>query len=136
MYVSTCRPTYLPLSLTHSLHPPSLPLVLPHSLTSLPSSLHCLCLAVCHSSPPPRRDNLTTMSDRIRSTREELYQALKANGTPGNWTHVINQIGMFSFTGLTRTLYKLSQQRGRNEAYTSDKALSLALPPHHTQQHR
>lgn len=42
------------------------------------------------------------MSDRIRAMRKELYQALKANGTPGTWEHIINQIGMFSFTGLTR----------------------------------
>ena len=34
--------------------------------------------------------------------REGLYQALKANGTPGSWSHIIQQIGMFSFTGLTR----------------------------------
>ena len=49
-----------------------------------------------------RCDNMTTMSDRIRSMREELYQALKANGTPGSWSHIVQQIGMFSFTGLTR----------------------------------
>jgi len=49
-----------------------------------------------------RCDNVTTMSDRIRSMREELYQALKANGTPGSWSHIVQQIGMFSFTGLTR----------------------------------
>lgn len=48
-------------------------------------------------------DNLSTMSDRIRAMRKELYQALKANGTPGTWEHIINQIGMFSFTGLTPT---------------------------------
>ena len=51
-----------------------------------------------------RFDNLTTMSDRIRAMRQELYQALKANGTPGTWEHIINQIGMFSFTGLTRKI--------------------------------
>ena len=49
-----------------------------------------------------RLDNLSTMSDRIRAMRRELYQALKANGTPGTWEHIVNQIGMFSFTGLTR----------------------------------
>lgn len=43
-----------------------------------------------------------TMSDRIRTMRTELYQTLKANGTPGTWEHIIQQIGMFSFTGLTR----------------------------------
>lgn len=43
-----------------------------------------------------------TMADRIRQMRQELYQALKVNGTPGSWEHIINQCGMFSFTGLTR----------------------------------
>ena len=33
--------------------------------------------------------------------RDELFQRLKANGTPGDWSHVIKQIGMFSYTGLT-----------------------------------
>ena len=43
-----------------------------------------------------------TMADRIRQMRQDLYQALKVNGTPGSWEHIINQTGMFSFTGLTR----------------------------------
>lgn len=48
-----------------------------------------------------RRDNLITMSERIRQMRSELYQHLKANGTPGEWEHILKQRGMFSFTGLT-----------------------------------
>jgi aspartate aminotransferase len=40
------------------------------------------------------------MADRIIRMRQELYAALKANGCPGSWEHVINQIGMFTFTGL------------------------------------
>lgn len=61
-------------------------------------------VATALSNPSLRqewRDNLSTMSERIRSMREELYHALKANGTPGSWEHIVNQIGMFSFTGLT-----------------------------------
>lgn len=42
------------------------------------------------------------MADRIKQMRNDLYLALKANGTPGSWEHIINQCGMFSFTGLTR----------------------------------
>ena len=49
-----------------------------------------------------RKDNLSTISDRILQQRQNLYQALKANGTPGSWDHILNQTGMFSFTGLTR----------------------------------
>lgn len=45
------------------------------------------------------------MSDRIKAMRQLLFDALKANGTPGDWNHIINQIGMFSFTGLTSNLF-------------------------------
>lgn len=41
------------------------------------------------------------MADRILAMRELLFQKLRALGTPGTWTHIINQRGMFSFTGLT-----------------------------------
>lgn len=47
------------------------------------------------------RDELLAMSKRIQSMRTMLYDELIALGTPGNWTHITSQIGMFSFTGLT-----------------------------------
>lgn len=34
--------------------------------------------------------------------RALLKEALLKNGAPGNWDHITNQIGMFSFTGLTQ----------------------------------
>ena len=40
------------------------------------------------------------MADRIIQMRQELYDGLKANGCPGSWEHVVNQIGMFTYTGL------------------------------------
>ena len=46
------------------------------------------------------------MTDRIKDTREGLFQRLKAKGTPGNWDHIVNQIGMFSYTGLNGKAYK------------------------------
>ncbi|EDV20091.1 uncharacterized protein TRIADDRAFT_51058 [Trichoplax adhaerens] len=45
--------------------------------------------------------NLQKMANRIRAMRELLLEKLRALGTPGTWTHIVNQIGMFSFTGLT-----------------------------------
>lgn len=42
------------------------------------------------------------MSDRIKMMREMLFQKLKSLGTPGKWDHIIEQKGMFSFTGLNR----------------------------------
>lgn len=41
------------------------------------------------------------MADTIQVRRDLLYKELKRLKTPGNWDHVINQIGMFSFTGLS-----------------------------------
>lgn len=32
---------------------------------------------------------------------QELFGSLKALGTPGDWNHILNQIGMFSYTGLS-----------------------------------
>ena len=32
----------------------------------------------------------------------DLRQAIEAKGTPGTWNHVTDQIGMFTFTGLTK----------------------------------
>lgn len=45
--------------------------------------------------------NLDTMSGRIISMRKALREKLEALGTPGTWNHITDQIGMFSFTGLT-----------------------------------
>lgn len=47
------------------------------------------------------KDDLRTMSGRIKAMRQALYDELVRLGTPGSWTHVISQIGMFSYTGLT-----------------------------------
>jgi len=46
-------------------------------------------------------DDIKTMAYRIIAMREELHAILtKDLKTPGNWDHIISQIGMFSFTGL------------------------------------
>jgi len=41
------------------------------------------------------------MSGRIIDMRQDLYNALLKNGCPGNWEHIIKQIGMFTYTGLS-----------------------------------
>ncbi|KAI9817919.1 MAG: Aspartate aminotransferase, cytoplasmic [Thelocarpon impressellum] len=45
--------------------------------------------------------NLRTMSGRIIDMRRQLRAKLEALDTPGSWEHITDQIGMFSFTGLT-----------------------------------
>ncbi|ROW05105.1 hypothetical protein VSDG_00616 [Cytospora chrysosperma] len=47
------------------------------------------------------KENLRTMSGRIVAMRTALKAGLVALGTPGNWDHITDQIGMFSFTGLS-----------------------------------
>lgn len=45
--------------------------------------------------------DVKTMSHRIIEMREQLYDQLTNKlQTPGDWKHITNQIGMFSFTGL------------------------------------
>ncbi|OWP05873.1 hypothetical protein B2J93_991 [Marssonina coronariae] len=46
-------------------------------------------------------ENLRTMAGRIITMRKELRGKLEALGTPGTWNHITDQIGMFSFTGLS-----------------------------------
>lgn len=40
------------------------------------------------------------MSSRIIKMRKALYDELVRLGTPGTWNHIVDQIGMFSYTGL------------------------------------
>jgi aspartate/tyrosine/aromatic aminotransferase len=47
------------------------------------------------------RDELMAMSKRIQEMRKVLFDELTRLETPGTWNHVIDQIGMFSFTGLS-----------------------------------
>ncbi|KAL5343484.1 putative aspartate transaminase [Aspergillus crustosus] len=44
--------------------------------------------------------DLLTMSGRIKDMRRALYEELARLGTPGNWKHIVEQTGMFSYTGL------------------------------------
>ena len=46
-------------------------------------------------------NDLVSVTNRITEMRHLLKACLEKVGAKGNWDHVINQIGMFSFTGLT-----------------------------------
>ncbi|PCH38125.1 aspartate aminotransferase [Wolfiporia cocos MD-104 SS10] len=49
-----------------------------------------------------KRD-IKTMAQRIIAMRKELHRLLTEElKTPGNWDHIVNQIGMFSFTGISQ----------------------------------
>jgi len=46
-------------------------------------------------------ENLKTMAGRIIDMRTALRSKLEELKTPGTWNHITDQIGMFSFTGLS-----------------------------------
>lgn len=56
------------------------------------------------------KENLRTMSGRIISMRKALRGKLEELGTPGTWNHITEQIGMFSFTGLSEAQVKRLQE--------------------------
>jgi len=56
-------------------------------------------------------DDLRTMSGRIAEMRSGLRQRLESKGTPGPWRHITDQIGMFSFTGLTEAQVKVLREK-------------------------
>merc|ERR1719323_2889943 len=48
------------------------------------------------------QEELAGMANRILEVRSLLRKGLEEKGTPGTWNHITDQIGMFSFTGLTQ----------------------------------
>lgn len=56
-----------------------------------------LCISLFFVS---RLEEVHGMANRIIKMREQLVAGLKKNGSSHNWQHVIDQIGMFCFTGL------------------------------------
>ena len=69
--------------------------------------------------------NLRTMSGRIIDMRKALRAKLEEMGTPGTWNHITDQIGMFSFTGLSEKQVQML----RDEAHvymTKNGRISMA----------
>lgn len=68
---------------------------------------------------------LRGMAHRIIRMRQELYDALQTRGTPGDWTHILKQIGMFTFTGLSKGQVAM-MTREHHIYMTSDGRISMA----------
>ncbi|XP_019183776.1 PREDICTED: aspartate aminotransferase, cytoplasmic [Ipomoea nil] len=68
---------------------------------------------------------LKAMADRIITMRHQLFDALRARGTPGDWSHIIKQIGMFTFTGLN-TKQVAFMTKEYHIYMTSDGRISMA----------
>ena len=57
------------------------------------------------------------MSGRIVKMRQSLRAKLEQNGTPGNWNHITDQVGMFCSTGLTEG--EVDMLRNNYHVYTT-----------------
>ncbi|CAL9084358.1 unnamed protein product [Musa textilis] len=68
---------------------------------------------------------LKAMADRIINMRQQLFDALRARGMPGDWSHIIKQIGMFTFTGLN-TEQVTFMTKEYHIYMTSDGRISMA----------
>ena len=56
------------------------------------------------SSPELKNQWLSELDfccNRVRKMRTTLYNAMKTLGTPGDWSFLLNQSGMFSYTGFS-----------------------------------
>ncbi|CAG8583881.1 9487_t:CDS:10 [Acaulospora morrowiae] len=70
-------------------------------------------------------DNLQIMSSRIKEMRKRLFEKLVELGTPGNWNHIVDQIGMFSYTGLNASQAQVLQEK-YHVYLTSNGRVSMA----------
>ncbi|GJJ69711.1 aspartate aminotransferase, cytoplasmic [Entomortierella parvispora] len=55
--------------------------------------------------------NLKSMANRIIEMRRLLFNELTRLKTPGSWNHIVDQIGMFSFTGLSAPQVKVLKEK-------------------------
>lgn len=70
-------------------------------------------------------NELVIMSGRIKEMRRLLKTSLDELNTPGTWDHILTQIGMFSFTGLTKD--EVEYIRKKYAVYmTSNGRISMA----------
>ncbi|KAJ5433663.1 aromatic-amino-acid aminotransferase [Penicillium daleae] len=78
-------------------------------------------------------EDLRTMSLRIKSMRQALYEHLIQAGAPGLWEHLIQQTGMFGFLGLP--LETVNRLKERHHIYmASNSRISIAgLNPNNVQ---
>jgi len=70
--------------------------------------------AICLNEPEMRESwfrELKVVTGRITAMRELLRSKLEEIKTPDTWNHVTDQIGMFSFTGLTVAQSKIMVEK-------------------------
>lgn len=68
---------------------------------------------------------LVVMSSRMNQMRNGLLGKLKERKNPHNWQHIVDQIGMFAFTGLNKEM--VDELRTQSAIYmTADGRISIA----------
>lgn len=65
------------------------------------------------------------MAHRIQAMRTSLFDALRAAGAPGDWRHILDQVGMFSFSGLSPAQCELLTRKW-HIYLTADGRISMA----------
>ncbi|KPM41168.1 hypothetical protein AK830_g5420 [Neonectria ditissima] len=69
--------------------------------------------------------DLITMSGRIQSMRKKLYSELLRLETPGEWSHIVSQSGMFGYTGIS--LAQITRLEETHHVYMANTSrISLA----------
>ncbi|XP_076461017.1 aspartate aminotransferase, cytoplasmic-like [Babylonia areolata] len=88
--------------------------IIVRTMWSNPSNHGARIVATVLSSPSYFEEwkmQVKTMADRIASIRTLMYNKLREKKAPGDWHHIIDQIGMFSFTGLTQDQSKKMEEK-------------------------
>ena len=68
------------------------------------------------------KENIKTMSGRIIQMRKELHRLLTEElHTPGNWDHIVNQIGMFRYSFFFKMCYA---EKETDKIYSSFTGIS------------
>ena len=68
------------------------------------------------------KENIKTMSGRIIQMRKELHRLLTEElHTPGNWDHIVNQIGMFRYSFFFKMWYA---EKETDKIYSSFTGIS------------
>ena len=71
------------------------------------------------------KEDLITMSSRINDMRVALHKNLVESDSKQNWDHIIKQIGMFAYTGISKE--KVLQLRAEESIYfTDDGRISIS----------
>jgi aspartate aminotransferase len=77
------------------------------------------------------RQEVAMMSQRIKDMRQLLYEKLKVHEI--SWDHIVNQIGMFSFTGLTQPQVKYLRDNHRVFLMDDGRINMCAITSHNAQ---